>query len=111
MSPIGGVGINLAIQDAVAAANRLAPAFLNHTRSEKDLADIQKRREWPTKFIQSMQVFIQSRVIDQVLGGAIHPKVPLPLKFLQRLPIFRRLTAYLIGVGIRPEKPESRFLL
>ena len=107
MSPIGGVGINLAIQDSVAAANILIPAFLNHSLNKNDLNAIQKRREFPTKMIQGMQVFIQDRVIDRVLGGQRHPTLPFPLKCLQWFPILRRIPAYLIGMGVRREHVEA----
>jgi 2-polyprenyl-6-methoxyphenol hydroxylase-like FAD-dependent oxidoreductase len=103
MSPMGGVGINLAIQDAIAAANILTPAFLNHTLSEKELAAVQKRRELPTKIIQRMQVFFQSRVIDRVLGSKKRPSVPFVLKLFQWFPFLRRVPAYIIGIGFRPE--------
>ena len=104
MSPIGGVGINLAIQDAVAAANILKEPLLNHMLNVDDLSAVQKRRELPTKLIQRLQVFIQNRVINRVLGKALHPKIPFPLKLLQKVPFMRHLTAYLIGVGIRSER-------
>lgn len=103
MSPIGGVGINLAIQDAVASANVLAPLFLHGTVTEADLAKIQKRRELPTRLTQGIQVFIQNRVIDQVLGYRTHPKLPMVFKLIQRLPYLRRIPAYVVGVGFRPE--------
>lgn len=104
MSPIGGVGINLAVQDAVAAANILAPKLLNHTLTVDDLKKVQDRREFPVRVIQRLQVFIQNRVIDRVLSGTTHPTVPMPMKFLRWFPYLRRLTAYLIGVGVRPER-------
>jgi len=103
MSPIGGVGINLAIQDAVAAANILTPAFLNNSLQEEDLAKVQDRRLFPTKIIQKIQVFIQSRVIDRVLGTSEHPKVPSIIQLMQRIPYLQRIPAYLIGMGVRPE--------
>lgn len=103
MSPIGGVGINLAIQDAIASANILVPAFLQGTFSESNLVAIQKRRELPTKFIQYIQVFIQNNVIDRVLGKHKHPKLPFVFKLLQRFPYLRRFPAYIVGIGFRPE--------
>lgn len=107
MSPIGGVGINLAIQDAVASANILIPAFSRKTVTETDLAKIQKRRQLPTWIIQSLQVFIQNNVIDRVLGNPIHPKLPLIFKLLQQFPYLRRIPAYIIGVGFRAEHVKS----
>ncbi|OGT48788.1 MAG: hypothetical protein A3E82_08230 [Gammaproteobacteria bacterium RIFCSPHIGHO2_12_FULL_38_11] len=108
MSPIGGVGINLAVQDAVAAANILIPAFLKNNRvTESNLAAIQKRRELPTKLMQRVQVFIQDRVIDRVLGNRIHPTPPFALKLLQWFPLLRRIPARLIGMGFRPENIKN----
>ncbi len=103
MSPIGGVGINLAIQDAVAAANILVPAFVKGTISQSVLGKIQKRREFPVKIIQRVQVFIQNKVIDRALGNTVHFKPPLPLKLVKRFPYLRRIPAYLIGKGFRME--------
>ncbi|CAN5231309.1 FAD-dependent oxidoreductase [soil metagenome] len=103
MSPIGGVGINLAIQDAVAAANILLPAFKANAMTEDVLAAVQKRRELPTKLIQRGQVFLQNRIIARVLGNATHPKLPLLIQLLQWFPYLRRLPAYIVGVGVRPE--------
>jgi 2-polyprenyl-6-methoxyphenol hydroxylase-like FAD-dependent oxidoreductase len=103
MSPVGGVGINLAIQDAVAAANRLAAPLRGGRLTTVDLRCVQDRREWPTRLTQSMQLFIQNRVIRRVLSstGALTP--PLPVKLLVRFPFLRRLPARLIGMGVRPE--------
>src|SRR3990167_1322710 len=103
MSPMGGVGINLAIQDAVAAANYLIPTFKKNNLTEKTLLQIQQRRMLPTKIMQSFQVMIQNRVIDRVLGNPVHPKIALPLKLLNRFPILRRIPARLVGMGFRPE--------
>lgn len=102
MSPIGGVGINLAIQDAVAAANILVEAFRRGI-SERDLAAVQARRELPTKIIQRIQVFIQNRIISRILEGRGHPRLPWQLKLLKRFPYLRRWPAYMIGIGFRPE--------
>jgi 2-polyprenyl-6-methoxyphenol hydroxylase-like FAD-dependent oxidoreductase len=102
MSPIGGVGINLAVQDAVAAANILAEPLRRRTLSERDLAAVQKRREFPTRMMQSVQVFIQNRFLTRVLAGA-PVAAPWPLRLLQRYPMLRRLPARLIGMGFRPE--------
>ncbi|MCE5294686.1 MAG: FAD-dependent oxidoreductase [Chlamydiales bacterium] len=106
MSPIGGVGINLAIQDAVAAANILIPAFLQQTLQVSDLAKVQKRRLFPTLLIQKVQIFIQSRVIDRILKSADRPSVPFIIKLMQRFPYLQRIPAYLIGIGPRPEHIE-----
>ncbi len=104
MSPIGGVGINLAVQDAVATANILIPAFLKGQVSDNDLAAVQKRRELPTRIIQRIQIFIQNNIIARVLGNPIHPELPLPLKFFQWFPYLRRIPAHLLGIGFRPER-------
>jgi 2-polyprenyl-6-methoxyphenol hydroxylase-like FAD-dependent oxidoreductase len=104
MSPIGGVGINLAIQDAVAAANILAkPLLLGGVVAENDLAAVQRRRELPARLTQRLQIAIQNRVITPVLGSTRQPGIPWPLRLLQRHAILRRLPARLIGMGFRPE--------
>jgi len=103
MSPVGGVGINLAIQDAVAAANILAPRFKEGTVSEDDLQAVQRRREFPTRATQAMQVFIQNRVIGRVLGTTEKLSPPMPLRLLGQMPFLTRIPARLIGMGIRPE--------
>jgi 2-polyprenyl-6-methoxyphenol hydroxylase-like FAD-dependent oxidoreductase len=103
MSPVGGVGINLAIQDAVAAANLLAAPLAGRRVSVDDLDRIQRRREFPTRVIQRFQVIVQKRVIVPVLGAAGPPRPPLLLRLLLRLPGLPRIPARLIGLGIRPE--------
>jgi len=103
MSPIGGVGINLAIQDAVAAANILAPIFLEGRPSVAELADVQRRRDFPTRATQRMQTFVQNRVLARVLSSDEPISLPWPLKLLRRWPILRRIPARIIGVGFRPE--------
>ena len=103
MSPIGGVGINLAIQDAVAAANRLAAPLAAGHVSLDDLAAVQKRRSFPTKATQWLQVAIQNRIISRVLAGTTRPAAPWPLRLLGKYPLLQRIPARLIGVGLRPE--------
>ena len=103
MSPVGGVGINLAIQDAVAAANILAAKLLHGTLTEEDLGAVQKRRTFPTRATQALQVFIQNRVIRRVLAGSQSVAPPWPLKLLRRFPYLRRFPARIIGLGFRPE--------
>ncbi|MDP9111268.1 MAG: FAD-dependent monooxygenase, partial [Candidatus Eremiobacteraeota bacterium] len=105
MSPIGGVGINLALQDAIAAANILAGPLGQRQLCDDDLAAVQRRREFPTRVIQRMQVLIQNRIIGRVLERTAGSKMeaPWPLRVLGRLPILQRLPAYLVGVGVRPE--------
>jgi 2-polyprenyl-6-methoxyphenol hydroxylase-like FAD-dependent oxidoreductase len=107
MSPIGGVGINLALQDAVAAANILAPAFARGGVNMSDLEQIQRRRELPTRLTQGMQLAIQNRVMRRVLALTREPKPPLAVKLLDRCPFLRRIPARLIGVGFRPEHVRS----
>ncbi|MCE9651440.1 MAG: FAD-dependent oxidoreductase [Parvibaculum sp.] len=103
MSPIGGVGINLAVQDAVAAANILSRPLLSRTLTSDDLARVQKRRLFPTRVTQAVQVFAQTRIVEPVLRetGTISP--PFPLKLLNWFPILRRLPARAVGMGVRPE--------
>jgi 2-polyprenyl-6-methoxyphenol hydroxylase-like FAD-dependent oxidoreductase len=103
MSPIGGVGINLAIQDAVAAANILAAKLTAGTMSDRDLHAVQRRREFPTRATQSLQIFIQNRIIRRVLASAQPLSPPLPVKLMQRWPFLRRIPARIIGMGFRPE--------
>jgi 2-polyprenyl-6-methoxyphenol hydroxylase-like FAD-dependent oxidoreductase len=103
MSPVGGVGINLAIQDAVAAANILAPRFHQGAVSEDDLHAVQRRREFPTRATQRLQVFIQNRVVGRVLESTGKLSAPLPLRLLALMPFLTRIPARLIGLGIRPE--------
>jgi 2-polyprenyl-6-methoxyphenol hydroxylase-like FAD-dependent oxidoreductase len=103
MSPVGGVGINLAVQDAVAAANILAQPLLAGTVGEDQLRQVQERREFPTRMIQRAQVLIQERVITGVLGTRDKIKPPLAVKLLRAFPILRRIPARLLGIGIRPE--------
>ena len=107
MSPIGGVGINLAIQDAVATANILGPRLLQETPSEGDLHAVQRRRNFPTQATQWLQIIIQNTVIRRVLGKAKPLTLPGPLKLLRRWPILRRIPARLIGVGFRPEHVKT----
>ena len=104
MSPIGGVGINLAVQDAVAAANILALPLRNGALTSAHLQAVQRRRELPTRLIQGAQVFIQNRVIAGVLSSKqLRASLPLPLRLLRRWRPLQRIPAYLVGVGVRPE--------
>jgi len=103
MSPIGGVGINLAIQDAVAAANILAPIFMEGRPSEAELADVQRRREFPTRATQRMQTIVQNHVLARVLRSDQPILLPWPLKLFRRWPFLRRIPARIIGIGFRAE--------
>jgi 2-polyprenyl-6-methoxyphenol hydroxylase-like FAD-dependent oxidoreductase len=103
MSPIGGVGINLAIQDAVAAANILAGPLKRGAVPEAVLAEVQKRREFPTKVTQGVQIEIQKRLIDPLLNSDAPVRAPWIIKALTSVPWFRTIPAYLVGIGVRPE--------
>jgi 2-polyprenyl-6-methoxyphenol hydroxylase-like FAD-dependent oxidoreductase len=103
MSPVGGVGINLAIQDAVAAANLLTEPLRTRTLTEGHLRRVQRRRELPTRVIQRLQIFVQNHVIADVLAGRGPLRPPPLLRVIGRLPGFRRLAARLVGIGVRPE--------
>ena len=103
MSPIGGVGVNLAIQDAVAAANRLAAPLRAGAVSDDDLAAVQRRRMFPTRATQRIQVFMQDNVLSAVLASRTVPKPPWPVRLLNRCPMLQRIPARLVGLGIRPE--------
>ncbi|MGH7125042.1 MAG: FAD-dependent monooxygenase, partial [Stellaceae bacterium] len=103
MSPVGGVGINLAIQDAVAAANLLAAPLREKRIREDDLRAVQRRRELPTRLTQGAQVFIQNRIITPLLGRSETVAPPVPLRLLNAIPPLRRIPARLLGLGVRPE--------
>ena len=107
MSPIGGVGINLAIQDAVATANLLSERLRAGNATTADLHQVQQRRELPTRLTQALQVFIQNRVIKRVLGGGTTLSRPWPVRLLQRWPKLARIPARVIGMGFRPEHVRS----
>lgn len=103
MSPLGGVGINLAIQDAVAAANVLIPAFKEGIPAERDFARIQKRREFPTRVTQRFQIMMQDRVLLPYLHAKGPTRPPFISKLFNWVPILRWLPARFIGIGVRPE--------
>ncbi|GAC1657428.1 MAG: FAD-dependent oxidoreductase [Vulcanimicrobiaceae bacterium] len=103
MSPMGGVGINLAIQDAVAAANRLAVPLLAGTLGVWDLRAVQGRRLLPTRLTQGLQLFLQHQLIERILAGKRPLRPPPLLQLLSRMAWFRRIPAYVMGVGFRPE--------
>jgi 2-polyprenyl-6-methoxyphenol hydroxylase-like FAD-dependent oxidoreductase len=103
MSPVGGVGINLAIQDAVAAANLLYAPLRRGAVSPSQLARVQRRRRFPTWLTQSLQVLVQDRVIGRVLGSRGKLSPPWPVRLMQRWPFLQRVPARLVGVGFRPE--------
>ncbi len=104
MSPVGGVGINLAIQDAVAAANLLASPLLSGTVREEDLRQVQARRSFPTRMTQAVQVFMHRKFIRPALGRQTPiRRLPLPFKLLRQFPWLQRFPARIVGLGFRPE--------
>jgi len=104
MSPIGGVGINLAIQDAVATANILCKPLAAHEQiTEIMLKKVQDRRSFPTQVIQKTQAFLHRNIINRKSGSAVRQKMPLFFKLLNAIPLLRRIPAYLVGIGVRPE--------
>ena len=106
MSPVGGVGINLAIQDAVATANILAQKLQHGPVSASDLDAVRARRLFPVKVIQAVQVQVQNRVIKPALqGGEFKP--PLPLRIIDAVPWLQRMMARFVGLGVRPEHVRS----
>lgn len=108
MSPVGGVGINLAVQDAVATARLLAAPLKAGTVTTADLAKVQRRRLLPTVVVQGVQRFLHARVLRPALSGDIEiakstTKLPLPVRMMKRFPWLRRIPAYIVGRGLRPE--------
>jgi len=103
MSPIGGVGVNLAVQDAVAAANLLWEPLSSGRPSDTDLARVQQRRMFPTRVTQAVQVFLQNKVISRALQMRGKLDIPWPVRALARIPLLRRVPARMIGLGVRPE--------
>jgi 2-polyprenyl-6-methoxyphenol hydroxylase-like FAD-dependent oxidoreductase len=103
MSPVGGVGINLAIQDAVATANILVPRLMRGRVTLDDLRAVQRRRAWPTRMTQRLQVAVQNRIISNVLSTTATPTPPFAARMLGRFALLRRLPARVIGMGFRPE--------
>lgn len=103
MSPVGGVGINLAIQDAVATANLLASPLRDNRLTVEELHRVQARRIWPTEMTQRVQLLIQNHLIKSVLTASARLGVPIQLRLIARIPFFQRFPARLIGMGFRPE--------
>jgi 2-polyprenyl-6-methoxyphenol hydroxylase-like FAD-dependent oxidoreductase len=108
MSPIGGIGINLAVQDAVAAANYLAGPLASGANVDPLLHKVQDRRLFPTRIIQGAQKFAQDRVIGRLLQpGEPIRNAPLIVRLLDRFPLLRRIPGRFIGLGIRRERVRS----
>jgi 2-polyprenyl-6-methoxyphenol hydroxylase-like FAD-dependent oxidoreductase len=107
MSPVGGVGINLAIQDAVAAANRLWQPLRNGRVDQADLDAVQRRRLWPARATQAAQAAMQRNVLLPAVAGAGELHLPWPMRVVSHTPALQRAVARLLGMGVRPERVES----
>jgi 2-polyprenyl-6-methoxyphenol hydroxylase-like FAD-dependent oxidoreductase len=107
MSPIGGVGVNIAVQDAVAAANRLAAPLKAGTASDDDLRAIQERRTFPVRFTQAIQLTMQNRIVRRALAGTERPKPPLLFRLVAMIPMLQRIPGRLLAVGVRPEHVQT----
>ena len=109
MSPVGGIGINLAIQDAVATANLLAGPLARGENVDHLLSRVEDRRRWPTRIIQGAQRLVHERLLRPLIDGQseLPEKPPLPVRLANRFPLLRRIPGYFIGHGIRQEHVES----
>ena len=108
MSPIGGVGINLAVQDAVATANSLyEPLSRNQPITTDTLRIVQNRRTFPTRVIQRVQIFIQNGIMNRRSLAAKQEKPPIPFRLIKAIPVLSRIPAWLIGIGVRPEHVKT----
>ena len=108
MSPIGGVGVNIAVQDAVAAANILAAPLKEGRLKDSDLQAVQARRMWPVRATQGIQVFLQNRMIAPTLAGTRPLRPPLAARLLNAVPYLRRIPARVLGLGVQPEHVKTR---
>jgi 2-polyprenyl-6-methoxyphenol hydroxylase-like FAD-dependent oxidoreductase len=108
MSPVGGIGINLAIQDAVATANLLAPILARRPPRLSELRRVQRRRQWPTRVVQRFQVIVQNNVLAPTIRSQVTPRPPLVLYLLDRWKWLRQWPARVIGIGIRPEHVTTK---
>lgn len=108
MSPVGGVGVNLAVQDAIAAARILGRPLREGALTDGDLASVQKRREWPTKVTQSAQVFAHDFVLVPAITAKRKIRMPLFLRLFKWVPLLRRLPARAVGMGVRPEHWDAQ---
>ncbi|MFL6838539.1 MAG: FAD-dependent oxidoreductase [Bradyrhizobium sp.] len=108
MSPVGGVGVNLAVQDAVAAANLLAGKLASGCPSEDELDAVRRRREFPVRMTQRMQVVAQNNIVSAALRPGGQPlKVPLVVRLITAVPWLQGITARFVGLGVRPEHVHS----
>ena len=103
MSPVGGVGINLAIQDAVATANLLGEKLRNGGVEISDLKAVQTRRERPARLTQRVQIFLHEHFLERIFDSSEVITPPLPMRLLEQIPRLRRLPARMVGIGFRPE--------
>jgi 2-polyprenyl-6-methoxyphenol hydroxylase-like FAD-dependent oxidoreductase len=109
MSPVGGVGVNLAIQDAVATANLLAERLASGCPSEHELDAVRRRREFPVRMTQAMQVVVQNNIISVAIKGGSQPiRVPMFARLINALPWLQGVTARFVALGVRPEHVRSR---
>ncbi|WP_416377570.1 FAD-dependent monooxygenase [Bradyrhizobium symbiodeficiens] len=109
MSPVGGVGVNLAVQAAVATANLLADKLQHGCPSENDLDAVRRRREFPARMTQRMQVIVQNKMISGALQGNDRPlRVPLIVRLITALPWLQGIPARLLALGVRPEHVHSK---
>ena len=108
MSPIGGVGVNIAVQDAVAASNILAGPLKEGRLKDSDLAAVQERRRWPVRATQAIQVFLQNRMIAPTLAGTRPLRPPWPARLLNAVPFLRRIPARVLGMGVQPEHVKTK---
>ena len=107
MSPVGGVGVNLAVQDAVATANILAGPLRAGTVTAEHLAAVQQRRTFPMRVIQRMQVIVQDKLLSPALASREQPKPPFVMRLIQWFPMLRRIPARIVGIGVRPEHIQT----
>ena len=107
MSPIGGVGVNIAVQDAVAASNILAAPLKEGRLKDADLAAVQAHRLWPVRATQAIQLFLQNRMIAPTLAGTRPLRPPLAARLLNAVPYLRRIPARVLGLGVQPEHVKT----
>ena len=108
MSPIGGVGVNIAVQDAVAASNILAAPLREGRLKDSDLEAVQAHRLWPVRATQAIQVFLQNRMIAPTLAGTRPLRPPLAARLLNAVPYLRRIPARVLGLGVQPEHVKTK---
>ncbi|WP_347140568.1 FAD-dependent monooxygenase [Paracoccus sp. SSK6] len=107
MSPVGGVGVNLAVQDAVAAANLLADPLRRSVLADRHLQAVQRRRMWPTRATQRLQILIQDRVLLSALRKRSNVRAPLALRLISSIPVLRDIPGRIVGIGLRPEHANT----